>query len=143
MYVSGVESKLPNGVILSAEYTELKDSGVTTGFGVFTDALRHIPFCLILQRHCSSILFYSAVIHLLFYYFHPHLYCTPSMNLGVPAEKNPYRPGSASGKSVGLAHCHIGLMTFYFQPAPPHLGSECLTLGLPYSPLYTLYSGYP
>lgn len=52
------------------------------------------------------------------------------MNLGIPAEKNPYRPDSASGKSVGLAHCHIGLMTFYFQIAPPHLGSECLTLGL-------------
>lgn len=61
MYVSGVESKLPNGVMLPAEYTELKDSGVTTGFGVFTDALRHIPFCLILQRHCSSILFYSVL----------------------------------------------------------------------------------
>ena len=60
------------------------------------------------------------------------------MNLGIPAEKNPYRPDSASGKSVGLAHCRIGLVAFYFQPAPPHLGSDCLTLGLFYSVYFVL-----
>ena len=44
------------------------------------------------------------------------------MNLGIPAEKNPYRPDSASGKCVGLAHCRIGLVAFYSHPAPPHRG---------------------
>ena len=39
--VSGVESKLPNREMLPAKYTS-----PSMAYGVFTDAQRHVPFCL-------------------------------------------------------------------------------------------------
>ena len=131
MYVSGVESKLPNGVMLPVEYTEYGAQVLRSiGFEIFTDALRHIPFCLTLQRHCSSILLYYAVIHLLFYCFYPHLCCSPEYEPRYSRREKPlsarFRIGQVC-RAGPLPHRASHLL-FSSRTATPR--SECLTLGL-------------
>lgn len=114
-------SRLPNGVMLPVEYTPEYGAQVfrSTAFGMFADIPRYFLFFIFVM----PLFFHSILLCChpsLFYFIHPHLYILRSINLGISAEKNPYRPDSASGKSVGLAHCRIGLVAFYSWSAPPH-----------------------